>query len=312
MTQLEKTAKRALEALEWYVKNDDVIESMPGNEFWVKGKQEAEKAIKELRTAIQQAAETEPVKAEPCGIGGMAKTTCPWCENGFSFEYQPDTTERKEPLSKDQIREVFLAHGFTVKEGQTDLKPYVYDAAYALIALVQQPTERKGEPIGEIVRSFGTGSGLEVRLFGGLTSDTPGIIGTKLYASPQETELKGEPPELVPREWRQALRKLAFMARTSGGTSGPDAGLQAALQEAEEMLAKPYSHTSPQVPEGFALVPVDFLRGFRTLAHNYSLTAEPPFYYRGIEASAFSEAYRRCGEDLARLRAMIDAARKGE
>ena len=57
----------------------------------------------------------------------------------------PLLTERKEPLSKDQIREVFLAHGFTVKDGQTDLKPYVYDAAYALIALVQQPTERKGE-----------------------------------------------------------------------------------------------------------------------------------------------------------------------
>ena len=99
MTQLEKAAMMALRSLEWYVKNDDVIESMPGNEFWVKGKQEAEKAIQELRTAIQQAAETEPVKAEPCGIGGMAKTTCPWCENGFSFEYQPDTTERKgEPV----------------------------------------------------------------------------------------------------------------------------------------------------------------------------------------------------------------------
>jgi len=53
------------------------------------------------------------------------------------------TTERKGPLSKDQIREVFLAHGFTVKDGQTDLKPYVYDAAYALIALVQPVTERK-------------------------------------------------------------------------------------------------------------------------------------------------------------------------
>lgn len=56
-------------------------------------------------------------------------------------------TERKGPLSKDLIREVFLAHGFTIKEGQTDLKPYVYDAAYALIALVQPATERKGEPV---------------------------------------------------------------------------------------------------------------------------------------------------------------------
>lgn len=38
-------------------------------------------------------------------------------------------------VSKDQIREVFTKHGFTVKEGLTDLKPYVYDAAYALLQL---------------------------------------------------------------------------------------------------------------------------------------------------------------------------------
>lgn len=36
-------------------------------------------------------------------------------------------------LSKDKIREIFLANGFTVKEGQTDLKPYVYEAAEALL-----------------------------------------------------------------------------------------------------------------------------------------------------------------------------------
>jgi pyridoxine 5'-phosphate synthase PdxJ len=40
-------------------------------------------------------------------------------------------------LTKDEIREVFLAHGFTVKEGQADLKQYVYDAAYALLERAQ-------------------------------------------------------------------------------------------------------------------------------------------------------------------------------
>ena len=34
----------------------------------------------------------------------------------------------------DIIRAVFLKHGFTIKEGQADLKPYVYEAARALIA----------------------------------------------------------------------------------------------------------------------------------------------------------------------------------
>lgn len=36
-------------------------------------------------------------------------------------------------LSDDVIREVFLANGFTIKEGQTDLKPYVFSAARALL-----------------------------------------------------------------------------------------------------------------------------------------------------------------------------------
>lgn len=31
------------------------------------------------------------------------------------------------------IRRVFLANGFTIKEGQDDLKPYVYAAARALV-----------------------------------------------------------------------------------------------------------------------------------------------------------------------------------
>lgn len=33
----------------------------------------------------------------------------------------------------NRIRQIFLANGFTIKEGQTDLKPYVYQAAYALL-----------------------------------------------------------------------------------------------------------------------------------------------------------------------------------
>ena len=36
-------------------------------------------------------------------------------------------------MEDDKIREIFLAHGFTVKEGQADLKPYVFAAARALI-----------------------------------------------------------------------------------------------------------------------------------------------------------------------------------
>jgi hypothetical protein len=38
------------------------------------------------------------------------------------------------PLTDDAIREIMLANGFTVKPGETDLKPYVFAAAHAIAA----------------------------------------------------------------------------------------------------------------------------------------------------------------------------------
>ena len=47
-------------------------------------------AIETLRTALSQ----QPVTAIECGITGMAKTTCPFCEQSFAFEHeQPSTSE---------------------------------------------------------------------------------------------------------------------------------------------------------------------------------------------------------------------------
>ena len=49
---------------------------------------------------------------------------------------QPSPTPQADSqpaLDRARIREIFMAHGFTVKEGQTDLKQYVYDAADALL-----------------------------------------------------------------------------------------------------------------------------------------------------------------------------------
>jgi len=60
MTDLRKAAEMALVALEWYVNEDDVIESMAGNEPWVEGKRNAEKSIQALRQALAQP-EQEPV-----------------------------------------------------------------------------------------------------------------------------------------------------------------------------------------------------------------------------------------------------------
>lgn len=41
-------------------------------------------------------------------------------------------------VSDEQIKAVFLANGFTIKPGCDDLKPYVYAAARALLAVLQQ------------------------------------------------------------------------------------------------------------------------------------------------------------------------------
>ena len=51
---LRTAAQQALEALEWYVKEDDVIENMDGNEFWVDAKRTAEKSITDLRAALAE------------------------------------------------------------------------------------------------------------------------------------------------------------------------------------------------------------------------------------------------------------------
>ena len=77
-----------------------------------------------------------------------------------------------------------------------------------------------------------------------------------LYLHPPAAPQQAEPVEIVPRVWREALRKLTFMARTSGGTPGPDEGLQTACAEAETLLSKPYNYppAAPQQAEPAAQI----------------------------------------------------------
>lgn len=52
-----------------------------------------------------------------------------------------DELSKPSLISKDQIRETLLSNGFTVKEGQDDLKPYVYEAVYALLDIISKPSQ---------------------------------------------------------------------------------------------------------------------------------------------------------------------------
>ena len=59
-------------------------------------------------------------------------------------------------MSDEQIKAVFLANGFTIKPGCDDLKPYVYAAARALLAIsdaeVGKSTTRTSEPVNPIIQ----------------------------------------------------------------------------------------------------------------------------------------------------------------
>lgn len=66
-----------------------------------------------------------------------------------------------EGVTHEQIRATLLAHGFTIKEGQTDLKPYVYEAARALLALAPpapsaQTAAQEAMKVGEIIDNYVT------------------------------------------------------------------------------------------------------------------------------------------------------------
>ena len=83
-----------------------------------------------LLVQAASAIQTQAAELEAVGAGGVS---------GPLMGSASLSANAGEP-TKAQIREVFMAHGFTVKEGQTDLKQYVYDAAYALLALAAQHT----------------------------------------------------------------------------------------------------------------------------------------------------------------------------
>lgn len=98
------------------------------------------------------------------------------------------------------------------------------------------------------------------------------------------------------------LQKFTDIIEGCGGwpdTSSSQSALYNLAVEAEQAL-----QGFPALEETVA-VPSRFLKGFHQLAHNYSLKAQPPEHYDGRSGDAFSDAYAKCGQELAALRAMI-------
>lgn len=51
--------------------------------------------------------------------------------------------KQQQKLTREQIREVFMSNGFTIKEGQSDLKEYVYKAAESLLQIASQAEQEQ-------------------------------------------------------------------------------------------------------------------------------------------------------------------------
>lgn len=80
--ELKQAAQQALDAFEAFGEADDFATL-----FTLTQKMNA------LRTTIQQAGSQQTATAIACGIPEMAKTTCPYCEQGFAFEFKQAESE---------------------------------------------------------------------------------------------------------------------------------------------------------------------------------------------------------------------------
>ena len=77
--------KRALRALQYNSCYIDPVMAMDAITALKDAIKEAEEARLVPLSLVNDAAKAATASA--CNIPGMAKTTCPYCEQGFSFEY---------------------------------------------------------------------------------------------------------------------------------------------------------------------------------------------------------------------------------
>ncbi len=98
-------------------------------------------SVLEIMADYAGAVETEIAAFEGGGYDGSK-----WTEAALELRRQAAEIRKEEPelwatpsmrkISTDQIRAIFLENGFTIKDGQNDLRPYVYEAAQALMDVV--------------------------------------------------------------------------------------------------------------------------------------------------------------------------------
>ena len=154
--ELKQAAQDAAEAIDRLLKNI----RLDAPQLSGKAMGNAEKCASALRAALSQ----QPATAIACGIPGMAKTTCPYCEQGFAFEHeQPATPEPVQADSSEHLR-VIASLGAALRRlsfaaqttGGTDgpdaeLQSAIGQAEQALsLGGIWQAMSDTGEPVGEV------------------------------------------------------------------------------------------------------------------------------------------------------------------
>ena len=86
-----------------------------------------------------------------------------------------------QPVSRDVIRDVFLRNGFTIKDGCSDLKPYVYAAANALLEVAAAQPAQVAQPLPVGYAGYTSVQGFTAAFFP--AEEIP--EGTPLYLAPQ-------------------------------------------------------------------------------------------------------------------------------
>lgn len=110
--------------------------------------------------------------------------TAPLVLSGWTPLYtapQPAQATQAE-VTDSMIREAFLTNGFTIKDGHSDLKPYVYAAARALLALqasAQVQATQPAEVTDEQIESCALEAGFSVESTGSIWA-VDGLVGTRV------------------------------------------------------------------------------------------------------------------------------------
>lgn len=88
---------------------------------------------------VAAGASNERADAKPCTCHPDDNPPVPCAQKYALGECRRADAEKDAALTDDDIRRIFMANGFTIKEGQSDLKPYVYAAARAILAANKEP-----------------------------------------------------------------------------------------------------------------------------------------------------------------------------